>query len=103
MCIRDRGRACWWARGRACTCSGAGAAAWCAGTCTTGTVSYTHLPDHDNDIEKLKAAEPWLFGAGASTPAQTGATGLPNAGAASDEGAQMKRCRKIAGIEGDEE
>ena len=61
------------------------------------------LPDHDNDVEKLKAAEPWLFGAGASTPAQTGATGLPNAGAASDEGAQMKRWRKIAGIEGDEE
>ena len=61
------------------------------------------LADYDNDIEKLKAAEPWLFGAGASTPAQTGATGLPNAGAASDEGAQMKRWRKIAGIEGDEE
>lgn len=61
------------------------------------------LADHDNDIEKLKAAEPWLFGAGASTPAQAGATGLPNAGAASDEGAQMKRWRKIAGIEGDEE
>lgn len=61
------------------------------------------LPDHDNDIEKLKAAEPWLFASGASTPAQAGATGLPNAGAASDEGAQMKRWRKIAGIEGDEE
>lgn len=61
------------------------------------------LADYDNDIEKLKAAEPWLFGAGASTPAQTGATGLPNAGAATDEGAQMKRWRRIAGIEGDEE
>ena len=61
------------------------------------------LPDHDNDIEKLKIAEPWLFGTGASTPAQAGTTGLPNAGAASDEGAQMKRWRKIAGIEGDEE
>ncbi len=61
------------------------------------------LGDYENDIDKLKAAEPWLFGTGASTPAQTGATGLPNAGAASDEGAQMKRWRKIAGIEGDEE
>lgn len=61
------------------------------------------LGDYDNDIEKLKAAEPWLFGAGVSAPAQTGATGLPNAGAASDEGATMKRWRKIAGIEGDEE
>ena len=61
------------------------------------------LPDYDNDIEKLKAAEPWLFGTGVSTPAQAGATGLPNAGAATDEGAQMKRWRRIAGIEGDEE
>ncbi len=61
------------------------------------------LPDHDNDIEKLKAAEPWLFGADVTTPVQTGATGLPNAGAASDESAQLKRWRKIAGIEGDEE
>ena len=61
------------------------------------------LSDYDNDIEKLKAAEPWLFGTGASMPAQAGATGLPNAGAASDEGAQMRRWRKIAGIEGDEE
>lgn len=61
------------------------------------------LPDHENDIEKLKAAEPWLFVSDVSTPAQAGATGLPNAGAASDEGAQMKRWRKIAGIEGDEE
>lgn len=60
------------------------------------------LPDHDNDVEKLKAAEPWLFGA-SSAPAPTSATGLPNAGAASDEGATVKRWRRIAGIEGDEE
>lgn len=57
------------------------------------------LSDHDNDIEKLKAAEPWLFGEGAPAPAQTGATGLPNAGAATDKGAQMRRWRKIAGLE----
>lgn len=61
------------------------------------------LPDHDNGIEKLKAAEPWLFGAGAAAPAQAGATGLPNAGAATDEGAQMRRWRKIAGIDDEEE
>ena len=61
------------------------------------------LADHDNDIEKLKAAEPWLFGAGAAAPAQAGATGLPNAGAATDEGAQMRRWRKIAGIDDEEE
>ncbi len=56
------------------------------------------LPDHDNDIEKLKAAEPWLFSAGAA-PAPTGATGLPNAGAATDEGAMLRRWRKIAGLD----
>ena len=61
------------------------------------------LPDYENDIDKLKAAEPWLFGAGAAAPVHAGATGLPNAGAASDEGATVKRWRKIAGIEGDEE
>lgn len=61
------------------------------------------LADHGGDVEKLKAAEPWLFGAGATTPAQTGATGLPNAGTATDAGAQMRRRRKIAGIEGEEE
>ena len=61
------------------------------------------LADYDNDIDKLKAAEPWLFGAGAAAPAQAGATGLPNAGAATDEGAQMRRWRKIAGIDDEEE
>ena len=61
------------------------------------------LPGYENDIDKLKAAEPWLFGAGAAAPAQAGATGLPNAGAATDEGAQMRRWRKIAGIDDEEE
>ncbi len=61
------------------------------------------LPDYENDIDKLKAAEPWLFGAGAAAPAQAGATGLPNAGAATDEGVQMRRWRKIAGIDDEEE
>lgn len=61
------------------------------------------LADYEGDVEKLKAGEPWLFGAGTAAPAQTGATGLPNAGAATDEGAQLKRWRRIAGIEGDEE
>ncbi|WP_417134900.1 hypothetical protein [Rubneribacter badeniensis] len=61
------------------------------------------LSDHGGDVEALKEAESWLFGAGAPAPAQTGATGLPNAGAAADEGTQMKRWRRIAGIEGDKE
>lgn len=61
------------------------------------------LADYDDDIDKLRAAEPWLFGAGATAPAQAGATGLPNAGAATDEGAQMRRWRAIAGIDDEEE
>ena len=48
-----------------------------------------------------KEAEPWLF---ADTPAkqQGGKTGLPNAGAASDEAKTMKRWREIAGIADEE-
>ena len=63
------------------------------------------LPDHDNDIEKLKAAEPWLFSASpAPASAPTGATGLPSAGAAgADESTQMSRWRKIAGLPESEE
>ena len=61
------------------------------------------LGDYDNDIDKLKAAEPWLFGAGAAAPAPTGATGLPNAGAASDEGTTLRRWRRIAGLPESEE
>lgn len=61
------------------------------------------LSDHGNDIEKLKAAEPWLFSAPAS-PAPAGATGLPSAGAAgADESTQMSRWRKIAGLPESEE
>lgn len=61
------------------------------------------LSDYDNDIEKLRAAEPWLFGAGVSAPAPIGMTGLPNAGAATDEGATMRRWRGIAGLPEDKE
>ncbi|MBM6682340.1 hypothetical protein [Collinsella intestinalis] len=46
------------------------------------------LPDYDNDIEKLRVAEPWLFSA-PPAPAPAGATGLPSAGA--DESTQMSR------------
>lgn len=59
--------------------------------------------DYDNDIDKLRAGEPWLFGADAPAPPQTGATGLPNAGAATDEGATMRRWRGIAGLPEDKE
>lgn len=61
------------------------------------------LPDHENDIEKLRAAEPWLFSA-SPAPAPAGATGLPSAGAAgADESTQMSRWRKIAGLPESEE
>ncbi len=61
------------------------------------------LADYEGDVEKLKEAEPWLFGAGAFAPAQTGVTGLPNAGAATDESATMRRWRGIAGLPEDKE
>ena len=61
------------------------------------------LGDYDNDIDKLKAAEPWLFST-SPAPAPTGATGLPSAGAAgADESTQMSRWRKIAGLPESEE
>ena len=60
------------------------------------------LADYEGDVEKLKASEPWLFSA-SSAPAPTGATGLPNAGAASDEGQTLRRWRSIAGLPESEE
>ncbi|OUO18837.1 hypothetical protein [Collinsella sp. An307] len=58
------------------------------------------LDEHGGDVSKLKEAEPWLFGG--AEPKQSGKTGLPNAGAASDEGKTMKRWREIAGIADEE-
>jgi hypothetical protein len=64
------------------------------------------LTDHGNDVDKLKEAEPWLFeatgkhakgGSGGS-----GTTGLPNAGAASDESKTLKHWREIAGLTDDD-
>ena len=57
------------------------------------------LPDYGNDIEKLRAAEPWLFGAVAVPAQPAGATGLPNAGAATDGSATLRRWRRIAGLD----
>lgn len=59
------------------------------------------LDDHGGDIAKLKEAEPWLFGkhAAQSGEGAGGTTGLPNAGAATDSGRQMKRWREIAGLD----
>ena len=59
------------------------------------------LGDHGGDVEALKEAEPWMF---ADTPQkQSGRTGLPNAGTATDEGKQMERWEKLAGLTDDDE
>ena len=65
------------------------------------------LSDHGNDVDELKEAEPWLFEAGGKhakggNADGTGATGLPNAGAASDEGKTLKHWREIAGLTDDD-
>ena len=64
------------------------------------------LSDHGNDVDKLKEAEPWLFEAGGKHAkggnASSGTTGLPNAGAASDEGKTLKHWREIAGLTDDD-
>ena len=56
------------------------------------------LADHDNDVDKLKEAEPWLFAKHADGGGKSGRTGLPNAGAASDAGKTMQHWREIAGL-----
>ena len=65
------------------------------------------LADHGNDVDKLKEAEPWLFDATGKhakggNAGGSGATGLPNAGAASDEGKTLKHWREIAGLTDDD-
>ena len=53
------------------------------------------------DVDALKAAEPWLFQDAAGAPAAAaGATGLPNAGVAADEGRDVKHWRALAGLDG---
>ena len=66
------------------------------------------LADHDNDVDKLKEAEPWLFEAlgkhaKGGNASGSGTTGLPNAGAASDEGKTLKHWREIAGLTDDDD
>lgn len=60
------------------------------------------LDEHENNIDKLKEAESWLF-ADAPARAQDGRTGLPNAGTSSDEGKTMRRRRKLAGLDDSDE
>ncbi len=56
------------------------------------------LADHDNDVDALKEAEPWLF-ADAPVRRQGGRTGLPNAGTSTDAGKTMRRWRRLAGLD----
>ena len=64
------------------------------------------LEEHDGDVAALVAAEPWLFEASGKHAkggnSGTGTTGLPNAGAASDEGKTLKHWREIAGLTDDD-
>lgn len=63
------------------------------------------LSDYDGDVDKLKEAEPWLFakhmGDGNAQP--SGKTGLPNAGAETNEGKTLRRWRDIAGLTDDKD
>lgn len=62
------------------------------------------LDDYDGDVAKLKEAEPWLFAKHmGGDNAQGGKTGLPNAGAATDEGKTMAHWREIAGLTEDKD
>ncbi len=59
-------------------------------------------------MDKLKEAEPWLFEAGGKhakggNASGSGTTGLPNAGAASDEGKTLKHWRENAGLTDDDD
>ncbi len=69
--------------------------------CRNTKAARAVLSDYDGDIDALKAGEPWLFGKHAA-PEATGTTGLPNAGAAIDEAAQMAHWREIAGLTEDD-
>ena len=64
-------------------------------------------PFNTRSVDKLKEAEPWLFEAGGKhakggNAGGSGTTGLPNAGAASDEGKTLKHWREIAGLTDDD-
>ena len=60
------------------------------------------LADHDNDIDKLRAEEPWLFADAPAKP-RGGKTGLPNAGTSTDSGKTLRRWRKLAGLDDSDE
>lgn len=76
-----------------------------AGVCNV-KAARALLSDHEGDVDNLREAEPWLFESGGKQAkgggaGDSGTTGLPNAGAAADEGRTLKRWREIAGLADD--
>ena len=65
--------------------------------CRSTRAARALLDDHDGDIAKLKEAEPWLFDTEGEVT--RGVTGLPNAGAATNDDATLKHWREIAGLD----
>ncbi|MBR3328145.1 MAG: hypothetical protein IKG22_12565 [Atopobiaceae bacterium] len=57
-------------------------------------------------MDKLREAEPWLFEAtgkhAKGGSASSGTTGLPNAGAASDEGKTLEQWREVVDLTDDD-
>ena len=67
--------------------------------CRSVRAARALLEEHDGDVSKLKAAEPWLF---IDAAPEGGTTGLEPAGAAVANDAEMKRWREIAGLDDEE-
>lgn len=65
--------------------------------CRSTRAARALLDDHDGDISALKEAEPWLFDTEGEVA--RGVTGLPNAGAATNDDATLKHWREIAGLD----
>ncbi len=67
--------------------------------CRNAKAARAVLDDYDGDVAKLREAEPWLFAKHmAGEGSQGGKTGLPNAGAATDEGKPLRHWRDIVGL-----
>ena len=62
--------------------------------CRNAKAARALLEDHDNDVDKLKAAEPWLF----EEDRPKGTTGLKPEGAPDGGAEQLARMRRIAGL-----
>ena len=57
------------------------------------------LTDHGGDVDALKEAGPWLFTDAPTPQKQSGKTGLSNAGTSTDAGKNMRRWRRLAGLD----